>query len=175
MKKILFLTTIFVLALVAGCKKKEVILPEPPPPPPPPKQSEQVFIQGFISLVSQLELGEVITVQVDKEKFISDELEFHVSLFPLDFAYPEGKDFVWKYMFPSIVWPGDGFQLPVVDPENLEICSEAGEIFRILKESPAGTPSFENIPTLLVVKGSGEKLVLNQNGEEMPLRANWGK
>jgi hypothetical protein len=116
-----------------------------------------------------------MTILVDKDKFTSEESEFLVQLLPLDFVFPEGKDLVRKYMFPSVVWPGEGFQLPVVDPENLETCSDPGEIFRILKESPAGTPPFENIPTLLVVKGNGEKLVLNQHGNEMPLRANWGK
>jgi hypothetical protein len=175
MKKLVFLLVIFVLALGAGCKKKVEPVVPPPPPPPVVKVTQQDFIKGLISMIPQLESGEVIPVQVDKEKVISEESIFNVSLFPLDFIYPEGKNYILKYMFPSVVWPGDGFQLPVVDPENLITCSEPGETIRIEKESPKGTPPFENIPTLLVEASEGKFWVLNQNGDEMPLRANWGK
>lgn len=175
MKKILFLVVILFIALGASCKKKEVTLPEPPPPPPPPKQTEQELIKSFTSLLPQLEPGEVITVQVDKSKFISDESEFQVSLFPLEFISPAEKPYIEKYMFPSVVWRFKDSQLGVYDLTDYLDNAKPGEKFWILKESPAGTPPFKQIPTLLVKKGSGEELVLDQNADEMLLRANWGK
>lgn len=176
MKKFLFLLVVFALALGVGCKKKEVSLSPPPPPPPPEKmQTEQDLMKGFISLIPQLEPGKVIAVQVDKEKFISDESEFSVSLFPLEFIYPEGQKYVLKYMFPAVVWKYPTFQLIVFDPENYLTCSEPGNKVWILKESPDSSKPFLHIPTLLVETKDGKFWVLNQKGYEMLLRANWGK
>lgn len=173
MKKFIFLIVILLLALGAGCKKKEVIVEAPPPPPPPPKQTEQELMKGFISMLPQLELGKAVSVQVDKEKFISEESEFSVSLFPLEFLTPAEKPYVVKYMFPSVVWRYDDFQLPIVDLENYFTCTEPGDKIWIIKESPDPTKPFEQVPTLLVEASEGKFWVLDQNGNEMPLRANW--
>lgn len=178
MKKILFLIVIFVLALGAGCKKK--VEPTPPPPPPPvEKQSQQDMMKGFVSLIPQLEPGEVIPFKVDKEKFLSDYSVFNVSLFPLEFKIPEDEEsfvkYLKKYAFPSVVWrlkskyrAEEDSQLQVLNLEYYFDFREDGDLMWILKESPKGTPPFENIPTLLVETEDGKFWVLNQNGEEMP-------
>jgi hypothetical protein len=175
MKKIVFLIVIFVLALGAGCKKKVESVAPPPPPPPVVKMTQQDFMKFLVSMIPQLEPGAVKTVDVDKEKVISEESAFNVSLFPLEFLTPAEEKYIVKYMFPSVVWRGEDFQLPVVNPENYFTCREEGEKVWILKEAPKGTPPFENIPTLLVETEEGKFWVLNQNGDEMPLRANWNK
>lgn len=170
MKKFLFLLVIFVLALGAGCKKKEVPPPPPPPPPPVEKISERAFIKGLISMISQLEPGKTLTIQIDKEKVISNKDKVEVALFPLEFISPAEESYIMRYMFPSVVWRYDGFQLPIVDLENYLTCREAGEKVWIIKESPDPSNPFDHVPTLIV-----DGLVLDQNGDEMPLRENWGK
>lgn len=175
MKKILFLTMIFVLALGAGCKKKEVLVEASPPPPSLPKQSEQMLIKGFTSLVSQLEPGEVITVPVDKEKFISKETEFRVSLFPLEFTDFAEERYLVKYLFPSVVTKFPTFQLEVLNLYEYFLHRQPDEKVWILKDSPAGTPPFEHIPTLLVEASGGKFWVLDQNGDEILKREDWGK
>jgi TusA-related sulfurtransferase len=171
MKKFLFLSAIFALLLIGGCKKKVVPVEVPPPPPPPVKQTEQEFVKGLVSKVSQLEPGKTLAVQIDKEKFISDKNSMEISLFPLEFVSPAEKPHVVKYLFPSVVWRYDEFQLPVVDLENYLTCTKPGEKVWILKESPDSKKPFKQIPTLLV----DGKTVLDQNGDEMALRANWAK
>ena len=183
MKKILFLIVIFVLALGAGCKKK--VEPTPPPPPPPvEKQSQQELMKGFVSMVSDLKPGEVIPVIVNKEKFTSDYSVFNVSLFPLEFKMLEEWKSLVKYSsvyrFPSIVlhlkskYMGERdsqLQIRYVKDRYLQDYStvkEDGDLVWILKDSPKGTPPFENIPTLLVEAEDGSFWVLNQNGDEMP-------
>mgnify|MGYP000933564617 CR=1 FL=1 len=170
MKKFVFLVVIFLLALGAGCKKKEAVVETPPPPPQLPKQSEQVLIKGFISLVSQLEPGEVITVQVDKEKFISNETEFRVSLFPLEFTDFAEERYLVKYLFPSVVTKFPTFQLEVLNLYEYFLHRQPDEKVWILKESPAGTPPFDNIPTLLVEASGNKFWVLDQNGDEIRKR-----
>jgi hypothetical protein len=137
--------------------------------------TQQEFMKSFISMVPQLTPGQVKTVSVDKEKFISEYSSFNVSLFPLEFITPEEENYLVQYMFPSVVWRWVDFQLEVLNLEEYYLHRESGEKVWILKESPKGTPPFENIPTLLVTADDESFWVLNQNGEEMPLRANWGK
>jgi hypothetical protein len=173
MKTKSFILVMFFFALILGasCKKKVVIVEAPPPPPPPVKQTEQEFVKGLISKASQLEPGKILTVQIDKGKFISDKEGMNISLFPLEFTYSEGKPYITKYLFPSVVWRYEGYQLPVVNLENYITCTLPGEKVWILKNSPDPKKPFKHIPTLLV----DGKVVLDQNGDEMPLRENWGK
>ena len=175
MKKFLFLIVILLLALGAGCKKKEVVVEAPPPPPPPPKQTEQEYMKGFIRMVPVLELGEVTEVQIDKSRVISEENSFSVSLFPLEFLTPAEKPYVIKYLFPSVVWRYDDFQLPIVDLENYFTCTEPGDKIWIIKESPNPTKPFEQVPTLLVETSEGKFWILDQDGDEMLKREDWGK
>jgi len=183
MKKILFLIVIFVLALGAGCKKK--VEPTPPPPPPPvEKQSQQDMMKGFVSLIPQLEPGEVVPVIVDKEKLDSKYSVFNVSLFPLEFKMNEEWELLVKYSsvyrFPSIVLhlkskyrveEDSQLQIRHVKDrflEDYETVKGEGDLVWILKESPEGTPPFDHIPTLLVEAKDGSFWVLDQNGDEMP-------
>ncbi len=175
MKKILFLAVIFALALGAGCKRKVEQAPPPPPPTPVEKQSQQEMMKSFVQIVSNLKLGEVIHFKVDREKFISDYSAFDVSLFPTEFFTSSEEKYLLKYMFPSVVWRWDEFQLQVLNLEEYYIHREDGGKVWILKESPKGTPPFKNIPTVLAEARDGNFWVLDQNGNEMPLRANFGK
>lgn len=169
MKKFVFLIVIFLLALGAGCKKKEVVV-EAPPPPPPPKQSEQVLIKSFASYLPQLEPGEVITVSVDHSKYLSNETEFRVSLFPLEFTDFAEEPYLVKYLFPSVVTKYPTFQLEVLNLYEYFLQRQPGEKVWILKESPAGTPPFEHIPTLLVEASNGKFWVTDQKGDEIRKR-----
>jgi hypothetical protein len=175
MKKYLFLSVIFALALAVGCKKKvESIAPPPPPPPPVEKvRSQQEFMKGLVSMIPQLKSGEVITVNVDKEKVTSNESKFYVSLFPLEFITPAEEKYIVKYMFPSVVWRYERFQLPIASLPNYFDCREQGEKVWFIKESPNSNQPFEHSPTLLVEAENKEFWVLNQKGDEMPLRENW--
>lgn len=170
-KSIFLIAFIFALILGASCKKKEVIVEAPPPPPPPVKQTEQEFIKSLISNVSQLEPGRVLTIQIDKGKVISDKDKVEISLFPLEFITPAERPYIAKYMFPSVVWRYDGFQLEVLNWQYYLDLTTPGEKIWILKNSPDPKKPFNHVPTLLV----DGKMVLDQNGDEMPLRANWGK
>ncbi|HNZ52161.1 MAG: hypothetical protein BWY36_00001 [Candidatus Diapherotrites archaeon ADurb.Bin253] len=175
MKKFVVLFAVFTLAIIAGCKKKVEPVVSPPPPPPIAKVTQQEFMKGLISMVPQLSPGEVKSVTIDKEKVISGESTLNVSLFPLEFIIPAEEKYIVQYMFPSVIWKWDSFQLEVINLEEYFLHREPGERIWILKESPKGTPPFKNIPTLLVENNNGEFWVLNQNGDEMPLRMNWGK
>jgi hypothetical protein len=176
MKKVLFLMIVFVLALGAGCKKKAAPVEAPPPPPPPPKQTEQEAIKGLISNVPRLELGKILEVPVDKSKVISDETSFLVSLFPLEFIYPAGRKYVVSYMFPAVVWRLTDSQLLIRNLYEYLNYSKPGEKIWLLKNSPNPKVPFKHIPTLLVeTKDKSKFWVLDQTGDEMPLRANWGK
>jgi len=180
MKKILFLIVIFVIALGAGCKKK--VEPTPPPPPPPvEKISLQDFMKekGFSSMISNLEPGQVVTVKIDPNTVLFDETELYVSKFPLEFRVEEDWESIVKYAttfrFPSIVlylkskYMGEkDSQLEIRSLSDYSYLREQGELIWFLKESPKGTPPFENIPTALVEYPSGKFLVLNQESEEMP-------
>jgi len=180
MKKIWFLIVIFVIALGAGCKKKV----EPPPPPPPPveKISLQDFMKekGFSSMISNIEPGQVVTVKIDTSKVLFDETELYVSKFPLEFRVEEDWESIVKYAttykFPSIVlylkskYLGEeDSQLQISFLSDYSSVREQGELIWFLKESPEGTPPFENVPTALVESPSGNFLVLNQKNEEMPM------
>ncbi len=176
MKTKSFILVVFFFALILGasCKKKVAVVEAPPPPPPVVKQTEQEFVKGLISKASQLEPGKTLKVQIDKGKVISDESELSVSLFPLEFVSPAEKPYIVKYLFPSVVWRYDNFQLEVLNlPYYLDF-TKPGEKVWILKKSPDPKKSFSHIPTLLVRMEKGE-MVLDQNGDEMPLRENWGK
>ncbi len=175
MKKFLFLIVIFILALGAGCKKKVEPVAPPPPPPPVVKVTQQEFMKSLVSMIPQLNPGEVKTVNIDKGKVISEESSLNVSLFPLEFISPAEEKYIMQYMFPSVVWRWDDFQLEVLNLEEYFLHREPGEKVWILKESPKGTPPFKNIPTLLVENNNGEFWVLDQNGDEIPLRMNWNK
>ena len=170
MKKFLFSVLIFALALGAGCKKKEVVVEAPPPPPPPEKQTEQEFVKSLVSMIPQLEPGKVLNVQINKERVVSGEVELSVSLFPLEFTPAEAKPYIAKYLFPSVVWWYDGQQLEVLDYPYFLNLTLPGEVVRILKESPNASKPFAHSPTLLIERKSGERQVLDKNGDEMPLR-----
>lgn len=171
MKKILFLVVILMFTLGVSCKKKVETVEAPPPPPPPiVKVDQQNFLKGLISRVPQLEPGKVVQVQVDKSRVISDETEFSVSLFPLEFLSPAEKPYVVKYLFPSVVWRFTDSQLPVWDlPEYLDN-AKPGEKFWILKDSPDPNKPFNQIPTLLVEASGGKFWVLDHKGDEMRKR-----
>jgi hypothetical protein len=170
-KSFILIVFFFAIILGASCKKKVVPVEAPPPPPPPVKQTEQEFIKSLVAKASQLEPGKILTVQIDKSQFISDKESMDISLFPLEFITPAEKPFVVKYLFPSVVWRYDNQQLPVVNLENYITCTLPGEKVWILKNSPDPKKPFKHIPTLLV----DGKIVLDQNGDEMPLRVNWDK
>lgn len=186
MKKILFLIVIFVIALGAGCKKKV----EPLPPQPKPKVEKTTFQdfmkeKGFSSMISKLEPGQVVTVPIDTSTVLFDETELYVSKFPLEFRVEEDWESIVKYTttykFPSIVlylkskYMGEkDSQLEIRSLRDYAYLREQGELIWFLKESPEGTPPFENIPTALVEYSSGKFLVLNQKNEEMP-RWNFNK
>lgn len=175
MKKFFVLSVIFMLAFGVSCKKKEVAVEAPPPPPPVEKISQQEFMKSLISMVTQLNPGEVKTVNVDKEKVISEESSFNVSLFPLEFFNFKEENYIVKYLFPSVVWKWDDFQLEILNLEEYYLHRKAAKKVGILKESPKGTSPFDNIPTLLLEASNGKFWVLNQKGYEMPLRNNSGK
>jgi len=202
MKKILFLTVIFVLVLGAGCKKKEVALPETPPPPPPPKvQTTYDFMKEAASNLLLTDPERVFEVTV-KSKHVLDlkgipypsEKKFYFSLFPDVLSYPEASFFVVKYLFPSVKLD---WGMPIVDLQNYLTIAQNGDLFVFSKKSPDPSKPYEHSPMFLVrtnkempLLNFGEEdnepmllekikyqevWVLNQNGEEMPLRANWGK
>ena len=175
MKKILFLFAVIALAFITSCKEKEVPSPPTPPPPPSPMLSQQEYLKGLVSMIPQLEPGEVIPVKVDKEKVFSEESVFNVSLFPLEFISPAEKPYIMKYLFPSVVWRFTDSQLGVYDLPDYLDNAKPGEKFWILKDSPAGTLPFKQIPTLLVEASEGKFWVLDQKGDEMPLRVDWSK
>lgn len=168
-KSVILIVFLFALLFGAGCKKKEA--PVEILPPPPVKQTEQEAIKGLISNISQLEPGKVITVQIDKGKVISEESELSVSLFPLEFISPAERPYIAKYMFPSVVWRYDNFQLEVLNWSYYLDLTIPGEKIWILKDSPDPKKPFEHIPTLLVETMNKDKSwVLDQNGDEMRLR-----
>ncbi len=187
MKKILFLVVIFVLALGAGCKKKVEQVPQPVSPPPVEKTilSEFVKKMDFVSMVSNLNEGQVLTVKVDAS-VITDERELYISKFPREFKIPENEEtfvtYLKTYLFPSVVWRINAkylgekdSQLEVLDLQYYLDLREDGDIMWILKDSPKGTPPFKNIPTVLVESPSGKFWILNQKNEEMPRRIKTAK
>ena len=164
MKKLVFLLIVFALALGAGCKKKQApVEAPPPPPPPPPKQTEQQFISGLISHVPTLELGKTLEVQVDRSRVETSESSFMISLFPKEFIYPAGREYVIKYMFASVVWRLPDSQLLVEDlPSYLD--TKPGEKIWILKDSPDPNKPFNHIPTLLVENKDKSRFWLLDSG-----------
>ncbi len=203
MKKFLFLIVIFVLALEAGCKKKEVTLPEPPPPPPPPPKVQTVygFMKESVSNFPLIEPGKVIGITAGEKRVIDlkgnlypSEKKFYFSLFQDTLSYPESSFFVTKYLFPSVKLD---WGMPIADLQDYLTIVQKGDLFVFSKTSPDPSkpykysPTFlvrtseempllnfgeeDNEPTLLEKIKHWEVWVLDKNGNEMPLRADWRK
>jgi hypothetical protein len=176
MKTKSFFLIVFFFALVfTSCKKT------PPPPlqlphfPPLHVQTEKEYLKDLLPTLSQLKEGERITIKVDNRHVSLIESELYASLFPLEFTDLAEERYLVRYMFRSVVTRYPTFQLKVLNLEEYFLQREPGEKVWILKESPAGTPPFDQIPTYLIEGKNGWFWVLEQNAEEIPLRANWGK
>lgn len=171
--KSLIWVILFALAIVlgTGCKKKvEEVVEETPPPPPLPVEeiSEADFLKNVIpGLVYDLSEGDFLTIQVPSEA-ISDQNSFKISKFPTEFTHPEEVKFVDKYLLPSVVVLGEGFRL-----EYFHTTIEEGDIVHILKYSGVPGLVYDQIPTTLVEGSNGYFKLLDQRGEEMPLRSEW--
>ncbi len=171
----------FILAIVLGtsCKNKkdseEVVVQEPekvekPAPPP----TEEEFLQSAIpNLSKDLNEGELTTVSLPSG-VIPGQNSLKVSKFPLEFKSPEEKPYVEKYLFPSVVVLFEsGTRMDYWDLPEYLLCWEKGDKVQILKESGVPGLVYEHVPTTLVQGSKDYFKVLDQNGEEMPLRAEW--
>ena len=164
-----------VLAIVLGtsCKKEELVVEEAlPPSKPVVKQSEAAFLKNVISdLGLTLELGEQLSVKVDPATVNLNQSTLIVSLFPVAFNHPEEEVYVKKYLFPSVVMRfASDTQLDYAYlPEYLMDEKQGAEIW-ILKECADPNMVYEHVPTLLVKGANGYFKILDQNGDEMPIR-----